>query len=71
MLRLEMRCASTSILHDALNRKARNFMPQFYMAGHGGEDFMKFQDQTELTAGEIADAFATMQTAGRYRCGMT
>ena len=37
------------------------------MAGHGGEDFMKFQDQQELTAAELGDAFAAMRAAGRYR----
>lgn len=37
------------------------------MAGHGGEDFMKFQDQGELTAAELADALASMHAQGRYR----
>jgi phosphatidylinositol glycan class K len=31
-----------------------------YMTGHGGEDFLKFQDQEELSSDELADAFAQM-----------
>ena len=33
---------------------------QLYMAGHGGDGFMKFQDQEELTSSQLADALATM-----------
>lgn len=40
---------------------------QFYMAGHGGEDFMKFQDQEELTSAELGDALAAMREQGRYK----
>ena len=32
------------------------------MAGHGGDGFMKFQDQEELTSSALADALATMHT---------
>ena len=31
------------------------------MAGHGGDGFMKFQDQEELTSSQLADALATMR----------
>ncbi len=37
-----------------------------YMTGHGGEDFLKFQDQTELTAQDLGDAFAQMYEKKRY-----
>ena len=41
------------------------------MAGHGGDGFMKFQDQEELTSSELADALAAMHTqvsARRLHC---
>jgi hypothetical protein len=40
---------------------------QVYLAGHGGNEFMKFQDQEELMAADVADAVAQMWGAGRYR----
>ncbi|KAJ1502653.1 glycosylphosphatidylinositol anchor biosynthesis [Coelomomyces lativittatus] len=31
-----------------------------YMTGHGGDEFLKFQDQEELAAQDLADAFEQM-----------
>ena len=32
--------------------------PQVFITGHGGNEFMKFQDQQELMAADVADALA-------------
>ena len=37
-----------------------------YITGHGGDGFIKFQDQNQLRDGEIADALAQMHAKGRY-----
>eukprot|EP00899_Mesostigma_viride_P011575 jgi/Mesvir1/20418/Mv12322-RA.2 len=37
-----------------------------FLTGHGGEDFLKFQDQGELETHSIADAFAQMREQRRY-----
>ncbi|KAK4051233.1 glycosylphosphatidylinositol anchor biosynthesis [Microbotryomycetes sp. JL201] len=37
-----------------------------YMTGHGGDEFLKFQDNEEVSAFDLADAFASMWTKGRY-----
>ncbi|EGG07008.1 uncharacterized protein MELLADRAFT_43334 [Melampsora larici-populina 98AG31] len=37
-----------------------------YMTGHGGEEFLKFQDSEEISAFDIADAFQTMWAEKRY-----
>lgn len=37
-----------------------------YMSGHGGDGFLKFQDHTELTSTEVADAIETMSKNQRY-----
>lgn len=37
-----------------------------YITGHGGDGFIKFQDQSELRDEEIADALAQMHAKGRY-----
>lgn len=37
-----------------------------YMTGHGGEDFLKFQDAEEISSYDIADAFAQMHEKKRY-----
>ena len=48
------------VCHTAL--QALVILPrQVYMAGHGGNGFMKFQDQEELTSSQLADALAAMQ----------
>ena len=31
-----------------------------YMTGHGGKEFLKFQDNEEISAHDIADAFEQM-----------
>jgi phosphatidylinositol glycan class K len=31
-----------------------------YMAGHGGNEFLKFQDNEEISAFDLADAFEQM-----------
>jgi hypothetical protein len=36
-------------------------------AGHGGDQFLKFQDADELSAHDLADALAHMRQRGRYR----
>ncbi|KAJ2397782.1 glycosylphosphatidylinositol anchor biosynthesis, partial [Coemansia sp. RSA 2603] len=38
-----------------------------YMTGHGGEDFLKFQDSEEINSYDIADAFEQMREKQRYR----
>ncbi|CAH7690672.1 GPI-anchor transamidase [Phakopsora pachyrhizi] len=37
-----------------------------YMTGHGGEEFLKFQDSEEISAFDLADAFQTMWAKNRY-----
>ncbi|ODV89553.1 hypothetical protein CANCADRAFT_140678 [Tortispora caseinolytica NRRL Y-17796] len=37
-----------------------------YMTGHGGNEFLKFQDAEEISAHDIADAFAQMYEKRRY-----
>ena len=37
-----------------------------YMTGHGGEDFLKFQEQEELTSNDLADALHSMNLSKRY-----
>ena len=37
-----------------------------YMAGHGGNEFLKFQDAEEISAFDIADSLAQMAEKGRY-----
>ena len=38
-----------------------------YMTGHGGNEFLKFQDAEEIGSHDLADAFAQMWAKGRYR----
>lgn len=38
-----------------------------YLTGHGGDEFLKFQDAEEISAFDLADAVAGMHAAGRYR----
>lgn len=38
----------------------------FYMTGHGGNEFLKFQDADEIGAVDIADAFEQMWEKRRY-----
>lgn len=37
-----------------------------YFTGHGGDGFLKFQDQEELNSKDIADAFGQMYVQKRY-----
>lgn len=37
-----------------------------YLTGHGGNEFLKFQDNEELMAQDVADAIAQMHEKGRY-----
>jgi len=37
-----------------------------YMTGHGGEEFLKFQDAEEINSQDIADAFEQMYQKKRY-----
>ena len=37
-----------------------------YMTGHGGNEFLKFQDDEEISAFDIADAFEQMWQKKRY-----
>jgi len=36
------------------------------MTGHGGDEFLKFQDQEEIASQDLADAFAQMHEKQRY-----
>ncbi|EEH09726.1 GPI-anchor transamidase [Histoplasma capsulatum G186AR] len=38
-----------------------------YMTGHGGDQFLKFQDSEEIGAWDLADAFGQMWEKKRYR----
>lgn len=38
-----------------------------YMTGHGGNEFLKFQDAEEISSWDIADAFAQMHEKKRYK----
>ncbi len=37
-----------------------------YMTGHGGNEFLKFQDNEEISAFDLADAFEQMWQKKRY-----
>ncbi|KAI3648808.1 hypothetical protein MP228_006662 [Amoeboaphelidium protococcarum] len=38
-----------------------------YMTGHGGDEFLKFQDNEEISSWDIADAFHQMNEKRRYK----
>jgi phosphatidylinositol glycan class K len=38
----------------------------FYMTGHGGEEFLKIQDTTEISTRDIQEALLEMNSKGRY-----
>ena len=38
-----------------------------YMTGHGGDEFLKFQDSEEIHSADIAAAFQQMHEKGRYK----
>lgn len=37
-----------------------------FLTGHGGAEFLKFQDNEEVSAFDLADAFAQMHAKRRY-----
>lgn len=37
-----------------------------YITGHGGNEFLKFQDNEEISAFDVADAFEQMWQKKRY-----
>lgn len=39
-----------------------------YLTGHGGNEFLKFQDNEEISAFDIADAFEQMYQKKRHVC---
>ena len=39
-----------------------------YMTGHGGDEFLKFQDAEELQSHDLADAVKQMKEKRRYVC---
>jgi GPI-anchor transamidase subunit K len=41
-----------------------------YMTGHGGDEFLKFQDSEEIGAQDLADAFEQMWQKRRYVVGL-
>ena len=44
----------------------RNSNIFIFMTGHGGNEFLKFQDNEEISAHDIADAFEQMWQGGRF-----
>ncbi|PSC75371.1 GPI-anchor transamidase isoform A [Micractinium conductrix] len=47
-------------------RSGRRSRVLLYLTGHGGDEFLKFHDQEELLATDLAAALAQMHAAGRY-----
>jgi phosphatidylinositol glycan class K len=39
-----------------------------YMTGHGGDEFLKFQDNEELQSHDLADAVKQMKEKHRFNC---
>jgi len=57
--------------HEAVPRSKRLLTDErsnilIYMTGHGGEEFLKFQDFEEICSRDLADAFEQMWEKGRY-----
>ncbi|GMH35238.1 hypothetical protein BSKO_03106 [Bryopsis sp. KO-2023] len=58
--------------HDAAVPRSKRMLPDkgsnvlIYLTGHGGNEFLKFQDDEELMAQDVADAVAQMHEKGRY-----
>lgn len=59
--------------HDSAVPRAKRLLSDagsnvlVYITGHGGNEFIKFQDTEELLAADVADAIAQMHRKGRYR----
>ena len=41
------------------------------MTGHGGDEFLKFQDSEELQSHDLADAVKQMKEKHRWECSFT
>jgi phosphatidylinositol glycan class K len=55
-----------SILSPVLNTNADSHI-LVYMTGHGGDSFLKFQDNEEITSLQLAEVFQYMYQHGLYR----
>ncbi len=42
--------------------------PQVYVTGHGGEDFLKFQDKGEMQSSDLADAIHRVRCSFHVSC---
>ena len=42
--------------------------PQVYVTGHGGEDFLKFQDKGEMQSSDLADAIHQVRHSFLVSC---
>eukprot|EP01121_Diplochlamys_sp_Union-15-3_P010065 TRINITY_DN2785_c0_g1_i3.p1 TRINITY_DN2785_c0_g1~~TRINITY_DN2785_c0_g1_i3.p1 ORF type:complete len:304 (-),score=47.17 TRINITY_DN2785_c0_g1_i3:20-931(-) len=58
--------------HDSRVPRAKQLLTDknsnilIYMTGHGGDEFLKFQDNEEISSQDIADAFEQMHQKKRY-----
>jgi GPI-anchor transamidase subunit K len=57
----------TSLPNSKRLRTNENSNVLFYLTGHGGDEFLKFQDQKEITSQDLQDAFAKMREMKRYK----
>lgn len=59
--------------HDAAVPRSKRLLSDegsnilLYMTGHGGDEFLKFQDSEEIQSRDLADAFAQMHEKRRYK----
>ncbi|KAG0567021.1 hypothetical protein M758_7G098900 [Ceratodon purpureus] len=59
--------------HDAAVPRSKRLLSDegsnvlLYMTGHGGDEFLKFQDSEEIQSRDLADAFAQMHGKRRYK----
>ncbi|KAL2621395.1 hypothetical protein R1flu_001600 [Riccia fluitans] len=59
--------------HDAAVPRSKRLLTDensnilLYMTGHGGDQFLKFQDAEDIQSNDLADAFAQMCEKKRYR----
>lgn len=60
-------CQACSVTADKYSCRLTVYWKQVYLTGHGGEDFLKFQDKEELTSQEVAAALGSMRSSRRYR----
>lgn len=58
--------------HDAAVPRSKRLLSDegsnilLYMTGHGGDEFLKFQDSEEIQSRDLADAFAQMHKKRRW-----